>query len=170
MSVIRRKYTEEQRAEVFTMLTIHDGNVKRTARESGIAEQTVRDWKKLWERRGLPANVSEVLPAIMDAKVNQYEEVRDKALGIALERLDDPKTTAKDATWIAGVMTDKIRLLRGEVTSRTENVNNGPSTAEVGEAIAAALHQAFAAQELREAEIVDAEFEEQAPRALPPAS
>jgi transposase-like protein len=165
-----RKYSEEQRAEVFTLLTVHEGNVKRTARESGIPEQTVRDWKKLWERKGLPATVSEVLPEVMNEKVTKYESVRDKALDIALDRLDDPKTTAKDATWIAGVMTDKIRLLKGEVTSRTESVQSGPSAIEVGEALAAALQQAFAAQELREAEIVDAEYEEQAPVALPPAS
>jgi transposase-like protein len=165
----RRHYTEEDKAQVFAALTANDGNVKRTSRETEIPEQTVRDWKKLWERKGLPAAVEEALPTVIEDRVEEMLKVRDRALDIAYDRLNDPKTTAKDATWIVGVLTDKIRLLRGEATSRTETVHTGPSPAEVGEALATALQQAFAAQEEREADIIDAEFTEQAPVALPPA-
>lgn len=161
----RRLYTPEDKARVFAALTANEGNVKRTQRETDIPEQTVRDWKKAWERNGVPAVVeSAILPAINDS-LGQLERVRNKALDVAEERLDDPKTSAKDATWIAGVMTDKIRLLRGEATSRTEHVSTGPTPEEVGEQIAHYLEQAVRAQELREADIVDAEYTEQA--ALP---
>ena len=161
----RRVYTAENKATVFAALTANEGNVKRTTRETDIPEQTVRDWKKLWARTGVPAVIADAILPALEEKAEQYERVRDKALDIALDRLDDPKTSAKDATWIAGVMTDKIRLLRGEATSRTEHVSTGPTPEEVGEQIAHYLEQAVRAQELREADIVDGEYTEQA--ALP---
>ena len=38
----RAKYTEEDRAKVFVLLRTNDGNVKRTSREAGVPENTVR--------------------------------------------------------------------------------------------------------------------------------
>ena len=158
----KRVYTDEDRARVKTVLEVNDGNVKRTSRDTGVAEQTVRDWKKQWERGGLPEKVRAALPAVAEATTNEYEAVVNKAVQRTLELLDDDKLKARDAAWIAGVFTDKLRLIRGEATSRTESVNTGPTAEEIGNSVVQALEQAVRMQQEREADIVDVEIEQAA--------
>src|SRR4051812_14575665 len=87
----RPVHTDDDKGRAVRALTANEGNVKRTSRELDIPEQTVRDWKKEMERGQLSPSVVEAVPAAIDATVNDFERMRDKAL-IALEEEIDGRT------------------------------------------------------------------------------
>lgn len=168
-----RTYTAEDKAQIIAYLEANDGNVKRTARDLGVPEQTVRDLKRKASRGQLPATVSAAVPAAVEGTLDDFERIRNKTL-IALEmELDEhlnngglgkDSLKARDLITITGVLTDKIRLMQGQATSRHEAVSVGPTPDEIGQAVAEYLGSAFENALAREADIEDAEFEEQADR------
>lgn len=174
MAAARRHYTDEDRAKVKLALDMNDGNIKRTARETGVAISTVRDWKTAWEKGGVPAVIEDALPAVRDEFVETTTRVRDKALRVAEEKLDADRTTAKDAAWIAAVLTDKIRLAQGQPTSRTETSSDGQSREEIRELFAgfvSSIREAAAQRSSQisssiEEEAIDAEWREPSDRKL----
>jgi hypothetical protein len=117
-----RVYTAEDKALVRQLLDAHEGNVKRTARESEVPEQTVRDWKKAWEKEGAPLEVRQAEPAALEAWVANVRRVRDKAVDRLEKALDDPtqKVNVKDLSMTVGILTDKVRIAEGKPTTRTE--------------------------------------------------
>lgn len=175
------RYTDEQRALVKHLLDSTDGNVKATARESGVPEQTVRDWKKKWEREGAPEEVRAALPAAVDEFVDNTKRVRDKALDRLERTIDDPtsKIAAKDLATTVGILTDKVRVSEGKPTSLTENSGSGLGALPVeqvrelftgmakGMIEAVAQRRQTISSALDEEDIIEGEFTEQAPEALP---
>lgn len=155
------KYTDEDKARVFAALTTNEGNVKRTSRDTTVPEQTVRDWKRQWERKGLPQGVDSALPAVVDEFVAEATAIRTKALKLIGDKIDAGDAKVGELNAVVGTLTDKIRLINGESTSRQESSTTGPSPEEFGAAIAGFLDAAVKAQEVRSAEIIDAEYEEQ---------
>jgi transposase-like protein len=118
------RYTDQDKARVYATLAANGGNVKRTSRETGVAEQTVRDWKKKAEREGgLPEAVEAALPAVIEDISNDIERVRNKALNALEEAIDRRELKGRDLTVAIGVLTDKHRLLTGQTTSRTERTS-----------------------------------------------
>jgi transposase-like protein len=160
------KYSDDDKARVFTLLTANGGIVKRTARDSGIPEGTVREWKKAWQG-GLPVKVEAALPAVVDEFVSEATSIRSKALKLLEQKIEDGDAKVGELNAVIGTLTDKIQLLSGAATSRNEAVNTGPSPEEFGAAIAGFLDAAVLAQEKRAAEIIDAEYEEQPVLGLP---
>lgn len=165
------KYTPEEKARVLAVLAANDGNVKRTSRETNVHENTIRDWKKQAEKGALAPAVKAALPAATASAVDDWERVRDKSLISIEEGLDAGTVSSKEAVTIFGVLTDKIRLARGEATARVETNQSGPSPEEMGRAIGAALEGAFRALDVRQSEIarldngediMDAEFVDEA--------
>ena len=167
----KRVYSDEDRALVFAALTANNGNVKRTSRDTSIPEQTVRDWKKDWERKGVPESVEDALPAVVEDFVVDMKRVRDMAL-LELEN-QIAAGLLKGAALVTafGVLTDKIRVVEGHATDRREVVNAGPTPEEIGQTVGAYIHRDIEASVRRDEEIVDAEYTEQADPELPsPAS
>lgn len=160
------KYTAEEIARVIAVLASNKGNVKRTSRELGLPEQTVRNFKIKDTGGRLPAEVLVALPVALETQITRMGLVRDKALDAIEDKIDqgDSKLGELNAVW--GTLTDKILLISGEATSRREEVTTGPSPEEFGERLALYLGQAFNLALDREADIVDAEIVEQAPVAL----
>lgn len=119
----KRIYTDEDQALVRQLLEVHDGNVKRVSREAGVPEQTVRDWKKKWEREGPSQEIVAATPAAVERWVGNVERVRDKAVDRLEKALDDPttKVNVKDLSMTVGILTDKARLGRGQATSRSDS-------------------------------------------------
>src|SRR5512132_4142318 len=70
----RATYTDEQKAQVYVALTANDGNVKRTSRETGVPEGTVRTWKNLWKSE--PPAADKVEEAASDF-IGEAETVRN---------------------------------------------------------------------------------------------
>lgn len=120
----KSKYSDEDKARVNLSLQVHDGQVKPTARDTGIPISTVRLWKQQWERDGVPQSVEMALTEAKDDFVENASRVRDKALerlGQVIETSDKPR----DLATVVGILDDKIARARGLPTSRTENVSIG---------------------------------------------
>lgn len=163
----RRTYTPEDQARVAVILQANDGNVKRTARETGVPAMTVRDWKVKWQAEGYPDPIEEVLPAIAGEIAERMDYARGLAVDTVIEKLRDGKVSAKDAAWIAQVFTDKINLIKGLATSRTEQVQIAPvDTKALAAELVAYATEAVEAAQGRDEEIEDAEWSEQAVPAL----
>lgn len=166
----RRQYSPAEQARVALLLQANEGNVKRTARETGIPPMTVRDWKLKWEAEGYPEPVEEVLPAVAGEVTSEMDQARSLAVSVVIEKLREGKVSAKDAAWIASVFTDKINVVRGLATSRTEVVQVAPvDTKELAKELATYVAQTVEAAQVRHEEIEDAEWVEQAAPALPAA-
>jgi transposase-like protein len=126
----RSKYSDDDRARVNASLTITDGNVRKTARETGMPITTVRDWKREWERAGVPAVVEAKTTQAIEQFVAEATDVR----AIALARLKEVlphETKAKDLAVIVGIMDDKVRLATGKPTSISQNQTGLPAPEEV---------------------------------------
>lgn len=172
----KRVYTDEDKAKVLVALDANDGNVKRTARETGVAEQTIRDWKKQAERGALTAGVQNALPAAASDFANKAETIRDLMLDELEAQVRNGDLKGRDLITGIGVLTDKLRITRGEATSRTEHVE-ASDPREIGAAVQDFLERAFAAGAQRDYDIAlsdedisDAEWEQAAPAELPAAS
>lgn len=162
----RRTYTDDDRARVHTLLTVNDGNVDRTARESNVPPATVRLWKQKWQKEGPPDTVVE--KAVEDATnfVNQAMGTRFEA--IVLLRAKLPDASARDLATIVGILDDKITRARGLATGRVEHVHNTPALPppeELGQILGDYLQRAVGAARRRDAVVIDAE--EPAQKALP---
>lgn len=162
----KRTYTDEDKANVLALLAANSGNVKRTARDTGVAEQTVRDWKKAGERGNTPSAVVALVPSAIEDFAVDAERIRDKALGALETALDAGQVTTRELVPIIGMLTEKIALARGQATQRTETVHALPSPEEFGTRLVQFLDQSFTRSLDREGEIVDADFTEQAPSEL----
>jgi len=163
----KRTYTEHDQARVAVTLQANEGNVKRTARDLDMPHMTVRDWKAKWEREGYPAPVEELLPEVRSEQIATFEDARNLALTVVYEKLESRNVSARDAAWIVGVFTDKIRLIQGQATNRTETVQALPDAKELAKELAAYIAGTVDAAQLRNDEIDDAEWKEVAPAALP---
>lgn len=163
-------YTDEQKALALATLAANGGNVKRTTRETGLPEQTIRDWKKQAERGATPPAVQAALPAATDQFVGDAELIRTDAMKLLHVKILSGDIRAGELNAVIGTLTDKINLARGQATSRQEQVRTGPTPEEFAPVLMDWLDRTVASAIEREAVIEDAEFEESAPAALPPAS
>ena len=77
----RATYTDADKAKVYVVLTTNDGNVKRTARETGVPENTVRRWKKWFEDNG-PPNLEEV-----EAQAGDFVATANEVRFLAIESM-----------------------------------------------------------------------------------
>ena len=162
----KRVYSDDDKAGVLAILDINDGNVKRTARDTGVAEQTIRDWKKSWERVGVPVAVQATLPAALADFSDTAERIRGLMLDSLEAKVLNDELSGRDLVVGIGVLTDKLRISRGEATSRTETtVEHTVSPEKLAVQVQALLEESLRAGLLRDGEIVDAEWKEQAAQA-----
>lgn len=163
------KFTEADRARVFVSLTANDGLVKRTARDTGIPETTVRRWKTDWEKNG-PPDTSELAEAI-DTFVEEADTVKLEALREIRKRIPESKTTVSALIAVVGVLDDKTARVKGiGQSSKVEHKLVLPSAQEARELMQGFLEAGAEAARRRDEEIVDAEFVEQAPQGALPAA
>jgi transposase-like protein len=161
------KYTESDRAAVYFSLQVNAGNVKRTARETGYPESTVRLWKKEFSEKGPPS--TDAVEAVSSDFIADGERIRNKALMRAEKMIDDTGSNLKlaELTAISGMLTDKLNVALGLATKRVEHQHHLPSADEARELLRGFADEMAALTAERDAEIIDAEIVEQ--RALPSA-
>jgi transposase-like protein len=152
----RATYNEGDKARGYVALVTADWLIKRAARESGFPESTLRRWAKEFRENGPPAT-DEIEAAATDF-LEDAERVRNKALLQIEAKL--PTARVGELNTTVGILTDKINAAKGLASSRVEHVHRLPSPEELRDAMAAMALEAQRAHELREAEIVDAEFTE----------
>lgn len=152
-------YTDADRARVYVVLTTNEGNVKRTARETGVPENTVRRWKKEWQQNG-PPSLDDVEEAAGDF-LAEAERVRWKALMALDGKIEQAKPS--ELITVIGVLDDKIARAKGLAVGKVEHVHTLPSPDEIRQTLGAALAGVLQAAKERQEEIIDAELVEQAP-------
>lgn len=160
----RRIYSDEDKARVYTSLTVHEGNVSRTARDTGVAESTVRDWKKSWEQEGVPQEIAAQAAVEADAFITKASTIRDEALDRARDLIPG-STKIAELTTLAGVLDDKIYRAK---TLRPTGGDDGPKQIDAraaGELLAGFVAEAIRQGEERQRSVIGAE--NTAPKPLP---
>lgn len=159
----RRVYNERDQARVAVLLQGNEGNIKRTVRESGVPISTVRDWKQKWEREGYPEKLLAVLPEVREDVTGRLREAVKLGVELVISELEAGKVRAKDAAWITGVYMDKIRLIEGQPTSRTETVHALPvASDDLRAQLRGFLVEIVEAADSRQADLIDAGLVEEA--------
>jgi transposase-like protein len=156
--VAKRTYTDRDMANVYVALRVNNDNIARSARDTGVPESTVRDWRSTWERDGgAPQNIIEMAAGAATDFVIDATRLRDKALA-ELERLID-SGEVKPAQLIAAVAVteDKIRLAKGLATSRSESVRVDVDPKEVRDQLAKYIQDAIAVTDARDKDINEGE-------------
>lgn len=148
-----KTYSEEDRAAVYVVLVTNEWNVKRTARETGIPEQTVRRWKNDFIENG-PPNTENLEEALGDF-LEEAEKVRWKAIRVLDHKIKDAKPS--ELITVIGVLDDKISRARGLALNRVEHVHALPSPEEMAAQLRAAMQGVLEAATRRQEEIIDAE-------------
>lgn len=164
----RSKYSDSDRAKVLTALQLNDGNVKRTARETGMSTTTVRAWKSGWDTEGIPEAVAEAQVETLDEFVNDATEVRNLLLARMRDLAPESKNLREVATAL-GILDDKIVRAKGQPTQRTEHVQGLlPSPDEFRAALGGWMVGILDAQNTRDRDFIEAEAVEVEPaKALP---
>lgn len=164
----RTTYTEEDKARVYVVLTANDGIVKRTARETGVPDNTVRRWRDEWEKNGPPSTGSVELAA--NDFITEAEDLRFLGLRALRAKLDLLLVTPKDVnvaqvTTLVGILTDKIDRAAGINRPRDDGDTKQLGAEQIRELLVGYTHAMQELSASREEEIIDAEIVE--PRALP---
>lgn len=117
------RYTDRDRAIVFAELSVNEGNVKRTARNTGIPVATVRRWRNDWAHEGVPEVVVEAGQQFVGEFLPDAVRIRGKLLE-ALEAILDrgEKATIPQLTTGIGILSDKIRAY--EAIAETQKVEH----------------------------------------------
>ncbi|MGE5596440.1 MAG: transposase [Hyphomicrobiales bacterium] len=153
-------YSEADKATVYTALLANDGNVKRTARDTGVPENTVRRWKKEFETN--PPSVEAVEAAKGDF-LEDARRVRHKALLEIERQIDGREFKGAALVTVVGVLDDKITRVEGPVTKhQVDHVHHLPSADEARELLGGLLTGAIESGRVRQAELVESGLAEQA--------
>lgn len=159
----RASYSEQDKARVFLALTANDGNVKRTARETGVPETTVRNFKREFEDN--PPSQELVQQEFETGDYVAELETLRKELSVALRR-KIPDMTGHQLAVSYGIIDDKLTRARGLATSRTEHVHTLPSAEELALAGQMLATGAIEAARQRQAELAESNVRREQP-ALP---
>jgi len=154
----RTAYTEQDKARVYVVLTANKGNIKRTVRDTGIPESTVRNWKREFEKN--PPSQEAIDNEVTSGDyVSDLERVRNKALATLETKI--PTMNGSQLGVVFGILEDKLTRARGLATDRTEHVHKLPSVEELALAGQMLARGAIEAARQRQAEIVEAEVRQQ---------
>jgi transposase-like protein len=159
----RTTYTDEHKAAVYVALASNEGNVKRTARDTGVPVSTIRRWRDEWEaHENLPA------PDALDFAVGDFVERATTVRWKALVELDRQIPLAKpaDLVKIVQILDDKVTRATGLADRTVDHRFVLPKPEEL-QALVAGFAEATRQTALANADdIIDAEVLELAP-ALP---
>ena len=122
----KRTYTDADREQVRAALALNGGDVRKTARQTGIPRTTVITWRD----KPKPEGIDALPPAVVEAAVEQIrQDKRGEIIALAWDLAADalrqslvalPRASAQAAAIVAGIAIDKAQLLMGEATSRAE--------------------------------------------------
>lgn len=160
---MRRTYTDRDKAIVYAELTVNEGNIKRTARNTGIDVSAVRRWKQEWEAKGVPEAVTAEVELVASDFVSDAVRIRGKLLQKLEAVLDagDRATIPQLVTGI-GVLSDKIRAYEAiSETTKVEHTLALPPVEELRELFSGLVVGMLDAARTRAAEIEA--FEESTP-------
>ncbi len=158
MSRKKSNWSDDDKAAAYVVWITNDKNIRRTARETGVAHTTLRYWVAEWKQSGPPDNVADKVAEHTENFVEHASRIRLSAM----EKLEEliPQAEVKQMGTlgtIAGIMDDKIRLAQGLATKRTETTYVLPSREEMRGLMSGFVDGIVSAAEERATEIVDSE-------------
>jgi transposase-like protein len=117
-----RSYSEDDRAAALAALLANGGNLKRTARDTGVPESTLRKWSRSVPPAGGAQECAQKSAVSAEAVGRAGVSLAEKLDGLAHKLADAmpdkiPDATLSQTAVSLGVAIDKARLLRGEATS-----------------------------------------------------
>lgn len=160
----RSAYTEEDRAKVYAILLTNDGNVKRTARDTMIPEQTVRRWKQ--EFADNPPS-TDLVSAVAEGIKSDMDRVRRLALTKMEQLIREGSPKLGELNTVFGTLTDKMNILDGLATSRVEHQHSLPSAEDIRDVLVSAISEGIEHAAQRQMDVIDADvIDEREIRAL----
>ena len=109
----RKSYSEDDKSTTLAFLEANRGNVRATARQTGISRNTIQYWAT---GGGINAQVAEVSAIKKGNLAALWEAEAQAALKQATLIRQSGDTTYRDVITAAAIATDKARLLRGSIT------------------------------------------------------
>lgn len=154
----RTTYSESDKARIYVVLTVNKGNVKKTAREMGLPESTVRNFKREFEENPPAQELVETEVSSGDY-VGELEAARNEALTTLRNKI--PTMNGSQLGVVFGILEDKLTRARGLATERTEHTVKLPSADELALAGQMLAQGAIEAARQRQHEIAEANVREQ---------
>jgi hypothetical protein len=161
----KQTYSDDDKGRVFFALTVNQGNVKRTHRDTGVPISTIRGWKKEWEAEGPSTEVALAAGEQAETWLVDADRVRNKALAAYEDKVDAGEVSARDLMTGFGILSDKMNAAKG-LKKKPEAENKPGLEAEIAKALVEALQQSQERQTVVYA--AEAEWEQvDTPSALP---
>lgn len=104
-----RRYSDNERATALAILDANEGNVNKTAKETGIPRKTLSEWNN----GRIHSEVAEIRQDKKADLSDMFEDAARKYLSHAIQEKVIEKTVGASAIVAAATATDKMRLLRG---------------------------------------------------------
>lgn len=109
----RKTYSEDDKSTTLAFLEANRGNVRATARQTGISRNTIQYWAS---GGGVNAQVAETSAIKKGDLAALWEAEAEAALAMAKQIRGSGDTTYRDLITAAGIATDKVTRLRGAVS------------------------------------------------------
>jgi len=87
------------------------GNVSKVAREFNVSARTIGRWVNYDDDPEFAEEIAEIRHLNQTKFITDAWRISHKALEVAEERLDSPKTSAKDAITSSAILVDKIHMM-----------------------------------------------------------
>lgn len=111
-----RRYCDADKAGALLALASNGGNIKRTAKETGIPYMTLSEWSK----GGCHESITKFRDENRDNLADAMETMAWRLLEAMPGKIGD--ASLRDVATALGISIDKARLLRNEATSISVNV------------------------------------------------
>jgi hypothetical protein len=140
------------------MLIRNDWNVAKSAQDTHLPEQTVRDWARRWKVNGPEEDMLQDLQDGADVFIEDAERIRNLCLK-RLEEIVPEAKSVRELTVAIGILDDKVASHRGLRDLRPVPLTGqkGPQElqAAIGEMFVDAIAAATARRQTIEAEAVE---------------
>lgn len=131
----KREYSPEEKAAALAVLAANAGNTRAASRQlmaagTPVPEATLRGWS----RQPLELKTPEEVEMVEDAK-RALDTILESVVGKIARGLDRPEAIARimgkpvQAATVLGILTDKMRVLRGQPSEITQTLSGFLSTA-----------------------------------------
>lgn len=150
-----RRYTDEEKARVRVVLASNEGNVYKTAQDTGILRETIQLWKKKWEKDGVPEVIEKLTGEIVDSYVFDAERVRNITIIELEKRVRAGEISTKELIIAFGVLEDKITRAKGLNRNVKTVIHEMPDVRALGESLGKFLQEAIEAAKERHQDIIE---------------
>ena len=101
----------DRNVELAKVLFSQGKNKSQIARELNVSSRTIGRWLEYDDDPEFAEELANIRLTNQTKFITDAWRIQHKALAVAEVRLNDPKTTAKDATTIAAILADKVHMM-----------------------------------------------------------